>query len=79
MNEKVSKSHTLTSWVKVDGQTIAYPEQSDRDEPCRQETLFIQAEGAESTGDTQKNRQPVKLPKCLKNMVELNGVEPSTS
>jgi len=33
----------------------------------------------DSSRDTQKNRQPVKLPKCLKNMVELNGVEPSTS
>ena len=33
----------------------------------------------DSYRDTQKNRQPVKLPKCLKNMVELNGVEPSTS
>ncbi len=33
----------------------------------------------DSSRDTQNNRQPVKLPKCLKNMVELNGVEPSTS
>jgi integrase len=33
----------------------------------------------DSSRDTQKNRQPGKLPKCLKNMVELNGVEPSTS